>query len=450
MATSWARLRACSWNLLLCAVLAGIAGNAVAAHPVLLISLDGLRPGDVLDADKRGLKLPNLRRFVAEGTYATDVHGVLPTLTYPSHTTLITGVAPSSHGIVSNLTFDPSFKNQQGWYWYAQDIRVPTLWDAARAMRLTTANVHWPVSVGAQIDYNLPQIWRTGHADDRKLLRALATPGLLDTLEPDLGPYADGIDETIEGDETRARFAERLLETRHPRFMTVYFTALDHTQHTVGVDSAQAHAVLQRLDAIVGRLLQAALKADADTVVAVVSDHGFAPLEHDVNLAGAFIEAGLVAVDDKGEISHWDAEPWYGAGSAAVVLRDRNDAATRAKTAALLDRLGNDPANGIARILTRDEIVKRQANPEAEFYVVFKPGWQMATTAKAPLVAPSKLHGMHGYDPDLAEMRSTFLILGAGIPRARSLGSIDMRDIAPTLARELGASLPAAEGKPLF
>jgi predicted AlkP superfamily pyrophosphatase or phosphodiesterase len=443
-------LRALRRCLLLFAALVCVAGQASAGQSVLLISLDGLRPGDVLEADKRGLKLPNLRRFIDEGTYATDVRGVLPTLTYPSHTTLITGVAPSIHGVVSNITFDPLLKNQEGWYWYAEDIRVPTLWDAARAFRLTTANVHWPVSVGAQIDYNLPQIWRTGHADDRKLLRALATAGLLDTLESDLGAYADGIDETIEGDENRARFAERLLETRHPRFMTAYFTALDHVQHVAGIDTSEAHAVLQRLDAIVGRLLQAALRADPNAVVAVVSDHGFATLEHDVNLAGAFIDAGLVVLGGKGEISHWDAEPWYAGGSAAIVLRDKNSAATRSKVAALLERIAKDPANGIAGILTRAEIAKRHANPEAEFYVLFKPGWQMATTMKAPRVAPSGLHGMHGYDPEFAEMRATFLILGTGIPRASSLGSIDMRDIAPTLAHELGVTLAAAEGKSLF
>ncbi len=72
----------------------------------------------------------------------------------------------------------------------------------------TTGNVHWPVTVGARITWNLPQYWRTGEADDRKLVRALSTPGLYDAMERDVGsPYADGIDESIAGDELRARFA---------------------------------------------------------------------------------------------------------------------------------------------------------------------------------------------------------------------------------------------------
>lgn len=124
------------------AIAAGLAATASAsAAPLLLISIDGLRPGDVLEAEARGLHLPNLRRFVDHGAFATGVVGVLPTLTYPSHTTLITGVAPLRHGIVNNLTFDPTNINQVGWYWYAADIRVPTLWDAAHAAGRTTANV---------------------------------------------------------------------------------------------------------------------------------------------------------------------------------------------------------------------------------------------------------------------------------------------------------------------
>jgi predicted AlkP superfamily pyrophosphatase or phosphodiesterase len=70
---------------------------------------------------------------VADGAHASGVVGVLPTLTFPSHTTLITGVDPARHGVFNNVTFDPTAINQDGWYWYASDIKVPTLWDAAKA-----------------------------------------------------------------------------------------------------------------------------------------------------------------------------------------------------------------------------------------------------------------------------------------------------------------------------
>src|SRR5258708_33914830 len=222
------RVRACVvWAAIITVLLlsAGIDGawpdpGAKPRPAVSLISIDGLKPEYVLEAGAHGLKIPNLRRLLREGAYSTGVHGGVPTVTYPSHTTLLTGVAPTRHGIYANTTFDPLRKNYGGWYWYAEDIKVPTLWDIAADAGLSTANVHWPVSVAARITYNLPQHWRAGTSDDRKLLRTLSPPGLLDALEKDLGPYADGTDESITGDENRAQFAPRLLELKHPALAT--------------------------------------------------------------------------------------------------------------------------------------------------------------------------------------------------------------------------------------
>ena len=132
--------------LLICAR-APAANDPGNAPMVLLISVDGMKPEAVIDAQSHGLKVPNLRAFMADGAFSSGVRGVLPTLTYPSHTTLLTGASPAKHGIFDNTTFDPLLRNQRGWYWYAEDIKVPTLWDAAAAANLKTANIYWPVSV---------------------------------------------------------------------------------------------------------------------------------------------------------------------------------------------------------------------------------------------------------------------------------------------------------------
>ena len=98
---------ACSWLIgLAIASTWGFAQNK-ASHVLVLISVDGMRPDYVTAADAHGAKVPNLRRFIKEGTYADGVVGIVPTVTYPSHTTLVTGVWPSKHGIWANTTFDP-------------------------------------------------------------------------------------------------------------------------------------------------------------------------------------------------------------------------------------------------------------------------------------------------------------------------------------------------------
>jgi predicted AlkP superfamily pyrophosphatase or phosphodiesterase len=434
------------------ALIVGALPGVALAEPVLMISIDGLQPADVIEADKRGINIPNLKRFVREGSYAAGVTGVLPTVTYPSHTTLLTGASPARHGVVGNTTFDPMQVNQGGWYWYARDIRVATLWDAAAKAGLSTASVHWPVSVGAtSIRWNIPQIWRTGHSDDAKLIKALATPGLVEGLEAELGPYAAGIDESIKSDENRGAFAVRLIAQKKPEFATVYLTALDHEQHEQGPDTKAAHAVLERIDAIVGKLLAAQLAAHPDSVVAVVSDHGFAPTTIEINLFRAFVDAKLIAVDADGKVKTWEAMPWPSGGSIAIMLAHDRDAALEARVAAVLDGLKADPQNRISAIARRPEIAAMGGNPEAAFYLNLSQGAVAGAFKgdKPPLVGTAKSKGMHGYFPATPAMRSSFMMMGPHVPKARNLGEIDMRTIAPTLARIMGVALPEAEMPPL-
>lgn len=443
-----------AFRLVLALVVLSVVAVAAAQQPVqtpllLMISIDGLRPDHVTAADALGLKVPNLRRFLAEGAHAEGVQGVIPTVTYPSHTTLITGAWPARHGILANVVFDPLRENQSGWYWYAEDIRVPTLWDAAARAGLSTASVQWPASVGARVTWNIPEFWRAGSADDAKLLRAISTPGLLAELEPDLGPYPRGL--TVESDEQRGRYAARILEKKRPNLLTLHLIALDHAEHGSGPGSAESLAVLERLDAVVGTL-----RAVAETVapgrayVAIVSDHGFARTTMQLNLTGEFRRAGLFTVSAQGKVTDWQAMPWTAGGSIAVMLKDPADTATLAKVRELLDRVAADPANGIDRVLDAAALRDRGGFPGAAFLVGLKPDWQSGSSLNGPLTANAGVGGMHGHLPDLPDMRAAFFLVGPGVPAGRSLGLIDMRDIATTLAHRLDLSLPSAEGQVLL
>jgi predicted AlkP superfamily pyrophosphatase or phosphodiesterase len=422
------------------------APSQTSAPLVVLISVDGLKPEAILEASAHGLKVPHLRAFMTEGVYANGVRGVLPTVTYPSHTTLITGASPARHGVYDNTTFDPLARNERGWYWYAEDIKVPTLWDAAAAAHLKTASVYWPVSVSANITYNLPQIWRTGTDDDLKLQRALSTPGLEQELSAELGHYPGGMEETVAEDEIRARFAIRLLEKKHPALLTVYLSGLDTEEHASGPFSPKSNQTLERLDTVVGDLRAAAEKAaPGRATVCVVSDHGFAAIQHDVNLYAAFREAGLISVNQAGKIADWKAMPWPAGGSAAIMLADPKDEAVRVRVKQLLDTLARDPANGIERIVPADEINRAGGFPGAAFVVALQVGYEMAYALSPPLITPPSNLGMHGYLPERPEMRSSFFIVGPNIAKGRSAGEIDMRQIAPTVAAVLHLHLAGAE-----
>jgi predicted AlkP superfamily pyrophosphatase or phosphodiesterase len=421
------------------------------AAPVLMISIDGLRPGDVLQEDARGFREPVLKKLVGDGVYASGVRNALPTVTYPNHTTLITGVWPAKHGIANNLTFDPQQQNMGGWYWYAEDIKVGTLWDAVHNSGGKVASLSWPVSVGAKsIDYNVPEYWRANFSEDLKLLRALSTPGIIALLEKRTGlTIAQANGEEVDQDVGRARFAAALIAGKHPMFTTVHLRGLDFVEHSYGPGSSQAKAALETLDKAVGELVATARKAEPDLVVAIVSDHGFAPVEHSVNLIAPFIKAGLMTLDADKKVSAWQAEPWGGA-SVAIVLANPGDTALKTKVSSLLGELARKPELGIGHVANSDEIAKMGGTPMASFWVDFKPGYMMGTDPAAPAVGPSPIKGTHGYFPTQAEMRATFILAGPSITRHGSLGEVDMRDIAPTLAKIMKVSLPDADGKPLF
>ncbi len=440
-------------RLLLLFALLALAAAPAAAAPVLMISVDGLRPADVIDAKARGLKIPNLRAILAKGAYASGVRNMLPTVTYPNHTTLITGAAPALHGITNNTTFDPLQQNMEGWYWYARDIRIATLWDAVHKAGGRTASLSWPVSVGTpSIDFDIPEYWRARTAEDDKLLAALSTPGLIDELSRAANLPADKIrGSEPENDEARAAFAAALIAAKKPQLMTLHLVSLDHYEHEHGPGSPEAKAVLERIDAAIGTLLAAARKAEPDLIVAIVSDHGFAPVEHDVNLMSAFVNERLITLDHNTyKVTAWDAAPWAAGGSAAVVLAHPDDADVRDKVAALLRGLAANPGNGIAAVADRSQIAAMGGGAEPSFWVDFKPGWEAGRAWTGPLLGPGSNKGTHGYFPAHPEMRATFMIEGPGLAKKGALGEIDMRDIAPTLAKLLGVTLPQATGKPLF
>ena len=436
-------------------------GRAQAAS-VLMISVDGMKPEYALQTGKNELKLPFLHSVMTDGAYATGVIGVWPTVTYPSHTTLITGATPAEHGIYNNLEFDPKGNFADSWFWYAGQIKTPTLWAAAHQGGLTTASVGWPVSVGSpDVDFLIPEYWRIFHAtddlnpSDRRLIAALSWPaGMLEAMQQSLGPYLMGNDVSLEADEIKTRFAIEILRSHKPRFMTVHLSSLDEAEHEHGPFSRQANESLEAIDGMLSRLAAALRMNDPAAIVLVVSDHGFVDLTHRVNLYIPFIQAGLLdaPVDPNTQsplAKSWAAQPWLASGMAAIMLHDPSDARTGARVRDLLNALKSDPGNGIEDVLEQDAAQERGAFPGASFLVVMKPGYYTGNSRSGAVVTDMRGSGGHGFSPDNASMRAALFIVGKGIAPHRSLGIIDMRQIAPTVAQLLGLSMPSATAAPL-
>ena len=215
------------------------AQGAVAARPaqerhVLVISVDGMG-ASLYDRLAAKTHISNLPRLRSEGSYAEGVLGVYPTVTYPSHTTIATGRMPAEHGIYSNLSSRQAGKDPEDWFWFSKAIRVPTLWDEARAHHLSTGAVFWPVTTGAPIDWDVPEIWdpKKPLAVDPAFVGKYSTPGLLFEAVLAIGPPQPG----QELDITRTRLAAFILKKHKPNLLLVHLCDLDGTEHQFGPNS---------------------------------------------------------------------------------------------------------------------------------------------------------------------------------------------------------------------
>lgn len=423
---------------------------------VLMISVDGMRPDYVTRADEHGLHLPVLRSFLRDGVYADGVMGVFPTVTYPSHTTLVTGVWPAQHGIVNNQRFDPERKMDGAWFWYEDQIKVPTLWSAAHAAGLSTASVGWPATADARdIDTLIPEYWRSNvgeptNPDDRYLMNALSRPDdELNRIAARTGTaYMEGNDTSPAGDEVKTVYALDILKQHKPKFMTLHLSSLDEEEHLHGPFSKEANADIERIDGMIGRLIQQEHANDPNAVIVIVSDHGFADFDKMVNLGEAFVEAGLIHLSTDGtSVINWQAEPWALGGMFAIMLHNPADTVVKERVRSLLQQLAARPTNGIEDVLDASAVARLGGVPKASFVVTLRKGYACGAGLRGDLITtiPGH-HGTHGYNPQTTpEMRASFFAEGANIPRGRDLGLVDMRSIAPTIAHLLGVTLTDAQ-----
>lgn len=405
---------------------------------IVVLSIDGLRPSDCQT-------LPTLSVLAREGAFAAPPDGalsVLPTVTYPAHTTMVTGVNPARHGITTNQASDstPDRKNKGGWRWYRQDVGVPTLYEIALDAGLKTALLSWPVTVGARATVLLPEYSRAGTAEDLKLIRQLATPGLFEqiaSLRPDFPARYTPPDVK---DAVMIDAALAVLDTTAPELMFVHIWQTDSKQHEFGPDSNEAKQALLEADAQVLRLLEA-LRRTAEwprTALVIVSDHGFAridklmaPLVH----LGARGLGSRVWIDNAGAMSF-------------LYLQNAGDTEAENIARAWFTELMADPSNGIQSVLDRQAIAQGGGDPNAFLALEAAPGFSFSRDTTGEPITGTKKKGVHGYLPERAEMRATLLFYG---PRIVPTNLVQARllDLAPTLAGWLHLTLPVVEGRAL-
>ncbi|MEL4307017.1 alkaline phosphatase family protein [Joostella sp. CR20] len=412
---------------------------------VVLISIDGFRPDFYLEEE---WPAPNLKEMAEQGTKALGVRGVFPSVTYPSHTTLITGDKPYNHGIYYNAPFEPEVQTGK-WYWEADLIKSQTLWQAVRDANLTSASFFWPVSVGAPIDYNIPEVWSLDKnskfmAENRKnenpkgFLAELekAATGVL-TEHNFNGDYLNREDRTGE-------MAAYTLETYKPNFMSIHLIATDHFQHSEGKKGATVYKALAATDRAIGKIREAAQRANIDDklTIIVTGDHGFVDIHSSISPNIWLKDLGLL--DDSKNSGNWKAIFHTSGASAFLILKNPDDTKTLNM---VKDKLNSLPKNiqKLFRVVSKEELQTEGSSKEAVLALAPIPGVAMSGSTKGDIIQPRK-GGTHGYFPNFKAIETGFVAWGAGIQKSKTIETMNIEDIAPIVAEILEVNFTPKDG----
>ncbi|MFK7928454.1 MAG: ectonucleotide pyrophosphatase/phosphodiesterase [Myxococcota bacterium] len=369
---------------------------------LILISIDGLR-WDYMDRTDT----PNLDR-VAAGVRAEGLQPPFPSYTFPSHYTIITGLHPENHGIVSNVFYDPVRKDQfklgapedmvDGSWWLGEP-----LWNTAERQGIIAATLFWPGSEAA-IGGQRPSEWT---------------------------PYDSGMSHTSRVNNVLG-WLERE-DAERPGFMTLYFSAVDSAGHGHGPEHAEVDGALRGVDSALGLLLdgieQQGLKDKVDLVV--VSDHGMAPKDPEK----------VVLLDDAVDLSSVHVVEYSPLFQARIPDPDKAEAI----------RAGIDALEHVECYLAKQtppEWHYRAHRAIGDVVCLAEGGWQLSRAQYFKDNRERFIGGTHGWDPAWKPMHGVFMASGPRFKQGQTLGTVRAVDLYGMMCDALGIEPAPNDGDP--
>jgi len=415
---------------------------------LVVISVDALS----VDNWEQVTTLPTFSQLLGQGAYSRELRSVFPTLTYAVHATMVTGVHPASHSILHNHPLQPLVPEKvQDWYWYSRALKAQTIYDVARVHGLRTAALLWPVTGGAKIHYNLPEIAALpGENQALKVMRN-GSPLFCLELEMKFGRLRSGASQPALDNFTTA-CAAHTLATKRPDLMLIHLIDLDDKKHYYGTKSLQSRQALERMDARLATIIAATKKAGtfAETTFLVIGDHGQLDVDYRVRLNNLLHEQGLI--DIKHGRKEWRAFVQCAGGSAYLYVR-KGDLDARQQALAVLERAASDEQYGIEGVFASESYPALCGQHGITAVIEARKGYYFDEAVEEPTVqgttTPQQQYATHGYSPDKPDYTCLFIAVGSNVTARGALGTIEMVDIAPTMARLLDLPFPSCDGKPI-
>ncbi|WP_192022680.1 ectonucleotide pyrophosphatase/phosphodiesterase [Shewanella sp. WPAGA9] len=386
-----------TWCVLLSANVNADSQKAAKQQNVLLISIDGYR------YDYNQLHNPQaLNQFAKDAATVELFTPAFPTVTFPNHLTLVTGLYPANHGIVSNRFYNPVLKRD-----YAMNIHeavtdgqfyqgVP-LWSLARQQGLKSATYFWPGSE-AKIAGFRPNYWLK--YDGRT-------------------PNEQRVQQVVDW------FS--LPENKRPQFVTLYFSDVDSAGHHHGPESTQTYNAVQYIDKLIASLLKQINDLPIDINVIITSDHGMAKVDEFDRIYTDKLVGKVADLKDKFIFNN-------DAAFSLVTAIGENKKQDLARLKALVEEV-----EGLAFYLQAEmpERLHFSGNPSIGDAVIISNNHYITSTDAKPGVI-----GKHGYDPQTIHDMNTVLYAKGPAFNQATIAQADNIHLYPLIANILGLTIP--------
>lgn len=423
---------------------------------VIVVSLDGLA-AYLLDDPKASL--PTIRKIASEGCVVEGGMKVVnPSVTWPNHTTLVTGVRPEKHGVLANgmlirsgigspIVVEP--KHDQ-----SEMVRVATVVDAAHAAGLTTGDINWPCTRGSKsLDDSFPDVPDMLSHTTPRLRSELVQMGLLDdptdeSFAKKSGPARDWV-------WTEA--ACHLIRERKPNLLLVHLLNVDSTHHLLGPQTPGGYTANALIDLMLGRIIDATRDAGIldKTTFIVVSDHGFTTTPKALMPNVMLRQKGFLTADN-GKLGAARVHVIPEGGIGLIYCTNPGEADRERKQ--IRELFINQ--EGVADVILPDRFKEyglpfpREYSQAPDAVLVAKDGYSVSASLDGDAFVVGNVEaktslGSHGFISTNPRMNALCILWGYGIRKGGKLERIENVDIAPTIADLLGIHEFQADGKSL-
>lgn len=397
--------------------------------PLIVISLDALGYCD----EEVYKQLPFLKSMIEKGTWIKKVESVYPTLTYPIHSSIVTGRYPIEHGVDNNLLVQAE-KKAMDWYWDHSYISGDTILNNAHKKGLKIAAFSWPVSAKADIEFNVPEVSPNPEGGFIDHLKENGSGEYIDELQSVFGPF-DSHDSQKQKDEWMANATAYTFEKHQPDITFLHLIDVDHQKHVYGASHFAVKDAIKELDDRLSRMFEkiAKIKNLDEINIMLLSDHSQIDTAYPIRLNKMLADMNLVNVNEDGTVKKdWQAYFLTCGGSTALYTKEDNPKLVEE----IKEKIESLNLEGIDQIFSTEEIQELKSSDSAKLWVEAKEGYVFDADAREFIESRNQEpgpRGNHGFLPSKEKNLAMAIFIGPAFKENSVIENEKIVDIAPTI-----------------